>query len=112
MVKRHNCCCAQRVFEADECDGDFPLSNKERERERAGERARDREREKGRGLTKGTVGGKKKTKKKKTSVISRWNVFHDFQPGAGGGGQHTKRRRRKRRRRRSAGWNQRLQEPP
>lgn len=74
--------------EADEplqqCDGDFPRSSKEM---RAGERARGRqrigrEREGGRGrdLTKGT--GKKK---KKTSVIFKWNVFH-HQPKASGGG--------------------------
>lgn len=43
--KRHNCRCALRVFEADECDGDFPLSNKERE----GERERVSEQETGRG---------------------------------------------------------------
>lgn len=42
MVKRHNCCCAQRVFEADECDGDFPLSNKEREREWVSEQETER----------------------------------------------------------------------
>lgn len=42
MVKRHNCCCTQRVFEADECDGDFPLSNKEREREWVSEQETER----------------------------------------------------------------------
>lgn len=65
-----------------QCDGDFPLSSKEM---RAGERARHRQRIGREREAEGEGLDKRNWKKKTTSVILKWNVFH-HQPKASGGG--------------------------